>query len=100
MSLNLKKKIEDIELDDVIELLYDLANEQADNPDESAPTKNRIISDNVSIRKGKYGDYIFYKSKTMRKPRFLKLDGFVGDYMTCDIALVKQWFKEKYKIDA
>jgi hypothetical protein len=36
----------------------------------------------------------------MRKPRFLKLDGFVGDYMTCDIALVKQWFKEKYKIEA
>ena len=47
----------------------------------------------------------------MRKPRFLKLEGFAGtgtgtstgtgtDYMTCDVEIFKSWFKDKYKIAA
>ena len=121
-SLHLKKKIGEIELDDVIEVLYDNDNETAgaagdggDGGDESdipkPCTTRRIISDNVSIRKGQYGDYIFYKTSKMRKPRFLKLEGFAGtgtgtstgtgtDYMTCDVEIFKSWFKDKYKIAA
>jgi DNA topoisomerase-1 len=36
----------------------------------------RKITDNISIRNGKYGDYIFYKTPEMKNPTFLKLKGF------------------------
>ena len=35
------------------------------------------VSDSVSIRKGKYGEYIFYKNETMTKPKFLKLKKYI-----------------------
>ena len=31
----------------------------------------REINAEMSVRKGKYGDYIFYKTGKMKKPRFL-----------------------------
>ena len=45
----------------------------------------REISKEVSIRKGKgnYGDYIFYKTSKMLKPKFIKLNKFKEDYLTC-----------------
>ena len=60
----------------------------------------RHISNILSIRKGKYGDYLFYKSETMKKPKFLKLDGFnhEGGYITCPLDSLKLWIKEKYGI--
>ena len=33
----------------------------------------REISDSISIRKGKYGPYVFYKTKTMNKPHFINM---------------------------
>ena len=33
----------------------------------------KIINENASIRKGKYGPYVFYKTETMNKPVFLPL---------------------------
>jgi hypothetical protein len=36
----------------------------------------------------------------MKKPRFLKLDDFPGgDYMTCELSVVQEWFKTKYQIE-
>ena len=58
----------------------------------------RKISDNVSIRKGKYGDYIFHKTPKMRKPEFLKLKDFDDDYKTCSLEYIKKWLKETYNI--
>ena len=31
------------------------------------------FSEELSIRKGKYGDYIYYKTKTMKKPIFINV---------------------------
>ena len=62
----------------------------------------RHISSSLSIRKGKYGDYIFYKSEKMKKPQFLKLEGFNTksdtNYLTCSLDALKLWIKEKYGI--
>ena len=87
---HLKQQPAEITLDDVSELLYD----NEDN------VNLRIIGDDASIRKGKYGHYIYYKNKKMKKPRFLKLDGFIGDFFTCDLLVLQEWFKNTYKIDA
>ena len=58
----------------------------------------REVSETISIRKGQYGDYIFYKTKKMKKPSFLKLDGCKLDYKTCNSVFLKDWLLEKYSI--
>lgn len=45
----------------------------------------RMINGDISIRNGKFGHYIFYKTHRMTKPKFIKLAGFKGNYNTCPI---------------
>ena len=75
-SLNgIKKDIDDMTMDDLIPII------------ENKVTLNasivRNINDDISIRSGKYGHYIFYKTHNMTKPKFIKLAGFKGNYNTC-----------------
>ena len=58
----------------------------------------RKITDDISIRNGKYGDYIFYKTSEMKNPTFLKLKGFTEDYKTCSISNILEWLQKTYKI--
>jgi DNA topoisomerase-1 len=58
----------------------------------------RKLSDDISIRNGKYGDYIFYKTVEMKNPTFLKIKGFPQDYKTCSIDIIIDWIKKTYKI--
>ena len=58
----------------------------------------RKITDDLSLRTGKYGDYIFYKKKTMKNPKFFKLNGFEDDYKTCNLILLKKWIIETYRL--
>ena len=110
---HLKMEVSEVTMDDVAETLYDIeadmagATGTAGTGTGTAGTgtagtgsgNSRIITEDVSIRKGKYGYYIFYKTKKMKKPRFLKLDGFKNDYLTCDIELIKEWFVKTYKVE-
>ena len=57
----LDKKIEDIILSDVVNFIDKQSN------------IIRTINDVISIRKGKYGDYIFYKTTVMKKPKFISI---------------------------
>jgi DNA topoisomerase-1 len=43
----------------------------------------RIINDDISIRTGKYGNYIFYKTMQMKKPKFISLKNFEKNIYTC-----------------
>jgi len=58
----------------------------------------REVTTNISIRKGKKGFYIFFKTAKMKKPQFYDLNGFKEDYKTCDIDVLKSWIKEKHGI--
>ena len=58
----------------------------------------RKLNDDISIRNGKYGDYIFYKTSTMKNPTFLKLKGFKGDYKSGSLNDITEWIKTTYKI--
>jgi len=58
----------------------------------------REISSTISIRNGKFGRYIFYKTQKMKKPIFHQLSGFTNDVELCDINTIKEWIEEKYKI--
>jgi DNA topoisomerase-1 len=59
----------------------------------------RELNSNLSIRCGKYGDYIFYKKPRMKKPEFYKLNGFDSDYKKCDKILILNWIKLTYKVE-
>jgi DNA topoisomerase-1 len=58
----------------------------------------RKISEDMTIRKGQYGDYIFYKKAAMKTPKFFKLNDFDYDYKTCDIAMLKKWIKTTHGV--
>jgi DNA topoisomerase-1 len=80
------RPIKSIQLDEVIPLL------------EEGSNMVREVSPNISIRKSKKGDYIFFKTAKMKKPKFLTLKGFEEDYKTCDITVLKSWLKEHHDI--
>jgi DNA topoisomerase-1 len=62
----------------------------------------REITPNLSIRKGPKGDYLFYKTSKMKKPKFYDIKSFPAetgvDYKICDIIILKSWLSEKYDI--
>ena len=58
----------------------------------------RELTSNLSIRTGKFGDYLFYKKPRAKKPEFLKLNEFKSDYKTCDKELLLNWIIQTYKI--
>jgi len=80
------RPVETIQLDEVLPLL------------EEGSNMVREVSTNISIRKSKKGDYIFFKTAKMKKPKFFGLTGLEEDYKTCDITVLKSWLKEKHDI--
>ena len=59
----------------------------------------RELTKHISIRTGKYGDYIFYKKPRAKNPSFFKLDKFNHDYKKCDKTCVLNWIKQTYNIE-
>jgi DNA topoisomerase-1 len=55
----------------------------------------RTINASLSIRKSKRGDYLYYKTSKMKKPKFYSLDDFKEDYKNCSLESLLQWSKEK-----
>jgi len=80
------RPIESITFNDVEKFLYEGSNIV------------REISNNITIRKGQKGDYIFYKNTKMKKPQFYNLNGFSESYKTCNINILKSWISETHKI--
>ena len=62
---HLMKQIDEIKLEDVIPILNKNEN--------SNPNVLKVLNDEMSIRKGRYGPYVMYKTKTMKKPKFISL---------------------------
>jgi len=59
----------------------------------------RELNNHLSIRTGKFGDYIFYKKPRIKKPEFFKLNGFDSDYKKCDKSLILNWIKQTYNVE-
>lgn len=59
----------------------------------------REISSTLSIRTGKFGDYIFYKKPRIKKPQFFKLNDFNGDVRKCDKGVLLNWIKLTYNVE-
>jgi len=92
------RPMESIKLEDVLDVL-NKAEEKAESVGgEASSGVIRFISNDISIRNGKYGPYVFYKTKKMSKPLFLKITNFEGDYKTCTIATFLEWLKSEHEL--
>lgn len=89
-TIKINVPYKEIKIDDALTILKDC--------DSESNGLVRRISDDLAIRKGKFGDYLFYKTPTMKKPQFLKLNEFNDDYKNCSLEFLKSWIKEKYNL--
>jgi DNA topoisomerase-1 len=91
---NIKKNIWDITMDDILEYFL----QQPEN--KISQNTLRVLTDKISIRKGKFGPYIHYKSAL--KPEFYNLKPFIQSsttsYMKCDKEILLKWIAESYGI--
>lgn len=81
------KPLNELSLEDAISILRgDM------EPDvESQKGFLRVLNGDMSIRKGRFGHYIFYRTKAMEKPRFFSLKKFDGKYLDCSVDTVIEW---------
>ena len=56
----------------------------------------RILNDEISIRNGKFGHYIFYKTSAMKKPKFFPLKKCPHQYKDCDKNELYEWINKTY----
>jgi DNA topoisomerase-1 len=91
----LGKKEEDITLQDIIPIIE---KPKTQTSLEMNKTLQRELTKSMNIRTGKYGDYIYYKTDKMSKPKFLNFKGYTGEYMTDSKDDVIKWIKTRHKI--
>ena len=90
---DLDKDISELILDDVLPIL--------EKPiKDTLPEKNvlRTVTSDISVRKGKFGAYVYYKTPQMKTPKFLNIKKFKGGYLMGDKDELIAWLKETYKI--
>jgi DNA topoisomerase-1 len=85
------RPIENISYNDVVKVIEETT------PNASSNTVRNLTA-TISIRRGKFGDYIFYKNEKMFKPEFFKLNGFHDDYKSCDKNQLIAWINDTYHI--
>ncbi len=56
------------------------------------------LNDKLSVRNGKYGNYVYYKTESMKKPSFLSLNGFKDNIETAVKEDLITWIENKYDI--
>ena len=80
------RPIENIQLEEVKALIEQTIN------------GTREINENMSIRTSKRGQYVFFKTSTMKKPKFLSLKDCTLDFMKCELEEIKQWIFDTHKV--
>ena len=65
----------------------------------------RHLNSDFSIRKGKFGNYVYHKTAKMKTPDFYKIKDFSKSTpdklnpLTCEVELVIEWLITTYKIE-
>jgi len=108
---DINKPLNTIVLDDIIEMfqtpiieepefLYQDINENKDVPRRppQLQSKNmlRILNSDFSIRKGKFGPYIYYQASGMKKPSFFQIGKYKKNYVTVDAEELIEWIVNTY----
>ena len=62
-----------------------------DTSREENKTILRVYNNECSLRKGRYGNYIFYKTEKMKKPKFINIKKCPHDLKNDDGETIVQW---------
>jgi topoisomerase IA-like protein len=89
---SLDKPLNEITLADFLSLVED----KSDVPKDKSTL--RILTPVLSIRKGKYGAYIYHKTDAMEKPEFYPLKELRTKWTTQDTPALIQWIQNTYNI--
>ena len=84
---DIKKKFSDIKLEDVLELI---------NDEKETTNIFRIFTPYLSVRKGKYGAYAYFKRENMKKPTFYNIKKFKDNFIECDKNIFINWICDNY----
>jgi DNA topoisomerase-1 len=80
------------------EILHAFKEKQKDDINNSKIKIIRELTQEISIRNGKYGAYIHYKTEEMTKPKFLNIQKFKESYRYCSEEILLKWIKDTYNI--
>jgi DNA topoisomerase-1 len=58
----------------------------------------RVLNNEFSVRKGKFGPYVFYKTDKMHKPKFFNIRDFKEGFYVCNVNVLIDWVKMKYNV--
>ena len=58
----------------------------------------RELTEELSIRNGKFGAYIHYYKPDMKKPKFFALKGFKESYRLCQKEVLLEWIKKTHNV--
>jgi len=84
----LRKATSQITLEDVLPFLM---GEKSSNPKVLL-----MVDGDLSVRSGKFGPYLFYKTKTMKKPRFISLKG--TDWRSLGKEGISEWARDTHGV--
>ena len=85
-----KTPMDEITLEDVPHILQQNL-EKSNNPNIL-----RVLNEHMSVRKGKFGAYIYYKTPEMAKPSFLNMKKFGYGFSTCEREILIEWIDKTY----
>jgi DNA topoisomerase-1 len=88
---SIEKPLCEITLDDIKHFLSNTQEKTENN-------LLRRLNDDMSVRKGKFGPYIFYQRSNMKKPLFLNIKKFNKGFFNCDAEDLVNWCKETYNL--
>jgi DNA topoisomerase-1 len=106
---SINKPVNDIVLNDIIQMFQnsikeiDIHDEEDANTDKprrppQIQSKNvlRVLNSDFSIRKGKFGPYIYYQCSGMQKPAFFQIGKYKKNYATVDAEELIEWIVTTY----
>jgi DNA topoisomerase-1 len=90
------KPLDQIVLADVIEMIEKKKNKEVFEIENMNKNMLRVLTDEYSVRKGKFGAYVYYKRVDMKKPEFFNTKAYPGSLITDDVDAIIQWITRKY----
>ena len=96
---NIKKELNEITLSDIVILMDEIKN-PGDKPRAPPQIANknilRVLNSDMSIRKGKFGPYVFYQTVGMKSPAFFSIGKYKKNYATSDSDKMIEWIVSTY----
>jgi len=90
-NFSLQKIQKQIQIKEItLGIIIELIESESDNSNKMIL---RVLNENTSVRKGKYGNYVFFKTKEMSKPNFINIKKCPHNILQDDSEVILQWIE-------